>query len=143
MLCIKREENSILTCGQHQQRNFTSKAIELTIATHSVDFCGFALVSNNLCYPSKSKLQKRSNLYSTRGITPKHVTSGGAHLCALATQFRIPKKKQRRNGGEPPTPIAMSLTTKLSGWYKASLNLNFRKFCALSPKLLKNAWFHL
>ena len=58
------------------------------------------------------------------------ITSGGAHLCARATQCRIPKK-ERRNGGEPPTPIAMSLITTLSGWYKASLNLNFRMFCAI------------
>ena len=43
--------------------------------------------------PIESKLQKRSNRHYTRGITPKHVMSGGAHLCACATQFRTPKKK--------------------------------------------------
>ena len=91
---------------------------------------------SNLLYPSKNKLQERSNLHYCCGITPKHVTSGGAHLCASAAQFRIPKKK-RRNGDEPPTPIAMSLTTALRGWYKASVNLNFRMFCALSSKLRK------
>ena len=48
MLCIKREENSYQTCDQRQRRDFTSKAIELTIATQCVDFCGFALVSINL-----------------------------------------------------------------------------------------------
>ena len=74
MLCIKREENSYQACDQRQRRDFTSKAIELTIATHGVDFCDFAFVSNNLLYPSKSKLQKRSNFYYTRGITQKHVT---------------------------------------------------------------------
>ena len=34
-------------CGLRQRRDFTSKAIELTIATHCVDFRGFALVSNS------------------------------------------------------------------------------------------------
>ena len=29
-------------------------------------------------------LEKVSNLHCTRRITPKHVTSGGAHLCCLA-----------------------------------------------------------
>ena len=37
--------------------------------------------------PVESKLQKSSNRHYTRGFTPKHVTSGGAHLWACATQF--------------------------------------------------------
>ena len=64
--------------------------------------------------PIESKLEKSSNRHHTRGIMPKHVTSGEADLCACATQFRTPKKN-RRNNGEAPTPIAMSLTTTLSG----------------------------
>ena len=79
----------------------------------------------------ESKLQKRSNRHYTRGITSKHVTSGGAYLCACATQFRTPKKKKHRNSGEPLTPIAKSLTTTLSGWKKARLNLNFHLLCAI------------
>ena len=42
-----------------------------------------------------------------------------------------PPPKKRRNGGEPLTSIAMSLTSTLSGRYKASLNLNFHMFCAI------------
>ena len=61
---------------------------------------------------------------------PKHVTSGGAHLCAVQHNFECRKKKKRRNGGDPPALIAMSLTTTLSG-HKASLNLTFRMFCAI------------
>ena len=38
----------------------------------------------------------KSNFHYTRGITPKRVTSGGAHLRALATQLR----KKGRNYGE-------------------------------------------
>ena len=60
--------------------------------------------------PIESKLQKSSNRHYTRGITPKHVTSGVVDLCACATQFQTPKKKQRRNSGESPTLISMSLT---------------------------------
>ena len=33
-------------CSLRQWRDFTSKAIELTITTHCIDFCGFAIVSN-------------------------------------------------------------------------------------------------
>ena len=47
MLCVKQEENSYEECGLRQRRDFTSKAIELTITTHCVDFCGFVLVSNS------------------------------------------------------------------------------------------------
>ena len=43
--------------------------------------------------PIVSKLQKSSNRHYTRGIASKHVTSGGAHLYACATQFRTSKKK--------------------------------------------------
>ena len=43
--------------------------------------------------PIESKLQKSSNRHHTRGITPKHVMSGGAHFCACATQFRTLTKK--------------------------------------------------
>ena len=46
--------------------------------------------------PIESKVQKSSNRPYTRGITPKHVTSGGADLCACATQFPTPKKKQKK-----------------------------------------------
>ena len=41
----------------------------------------------------------KSNLHYTRGITPKRVTSSGAHLCDLAPGYTAPKK--RRSGGEP------------------------------------------
>ena len=34
--------------------------------------------------PSGMYFKSKSNLYYTRGITPKHVTSGGAHLRSLA-----------------------------------------------------------
>ena len=44
-LYIKGEEN-YQACGLRQRRDFTSRAIELTITTHYFDFCGFALVSN-------------------------------------------------------------------------------------------------
>ena len=32
-------------CGLHKRRDFMCKAIGLTITTHCVDFCGFALAS--------------------------------------------------------------------------------------------------
>ena len=64
----------------------------------------------------ENQLHKKSNPHYTYGIMPKHNTSGGAHLCAYATQFRIPPKKQRRNGGELPTLIALFLTSTLNGW---------------------------
>ena len=41
----------------------------------------------------------KSNLHYTRGITPKRVTSVGAHLCDLAPGYTAPK--ERRSGGEP------------------------------------------
>ena len=41
--------------------------------------------------PIESKLQNTSNRHYTRGITSKNVTSGGAHFCACATQFRTRK----------------------------------------------------
>ena len=44
--------------------------------------------------PIEIKLQKSSNRHYTHGFTQKHVTSGGAHLCACATQFQTPKKKK-------------------------------------------------
>ena len=49
---------------------------------------------------TKSVLSKsKSNRYYTRGITPKHVTSGGAHPRSLAPGNTAPKK--RRSDGEP------------------------------------------
>ena len=45
------------------------------------------------------KIKSKSNLHYTRGITPKRVTSGGAHLRGLAPGLTAPKK--RRSGGEP------------------------------------------
>ena len=72
----------------------------------------------------------------------KHVTSGIAHLCALATQFSIPKKKMLQWWRASHANSDVFKTTTLSSWYKASLNLNFPMFCT-SSKLLKIAWFHL
>ena len=93
--------------------------------------------------PIKGKFQKSSNRHYTRGITPKHVTSGKADLCACATQFRTLKKKQRRNSGESPTLIAMSLTTTLSGQQKVSLNLNFHLLCAIIRATKKHKVYSL
>ena len=84
---------------------------------------------NNVC------LNRLSHTFTF--ITVKHVTSGGIHLYACASQFGI-SKKQRRNGGEPPTSIAMSLPLrKAVGKIKASLNLNFYMFCAIIKAILK------
>ena len=82
-------------CGLRQLRDFTSKAIELTIATHCVDFLRFCACKEFVTGLTieKQTLKKIKNLHHTRGITPKHVTSGGVHLCACATQFRtLPSK---------------------------------------------------
>ena len=84
MLCIKREENSV--------KHVTSvSGVILRVKQSSEQSPHILLIFAVL---RKSKLQKRSNLHDTRGITPKHATSGEAHLCACATQFRIPKKKK-------------------------------------------------
>ena len=56
------------------------------------------------------KSLKNSNLHYTRGITPKRVTSGGAHLRSLALDNTATMK--RRSGGKP-SATAMSLTTRV------------------------------
>ena len=49
----------------------------------------------------------------------------------LGNTILNPEKKSR-NGGESPTPIAMSLATTQRSRQKASLNLNFHNmFCAI------------
>ena len=77
------------------------------------------------------KLEIKSSLYPTRIITPKRVTSGGAHLRGLAPgQCSSGKTSQRwqvvgdtvsdlTGPGIEPTPpelIAMYLTAELTGW---------------------------
>ena len=89
MLCIKLKGN-YQACGLRQRRDFTSKAIELTITTHCVDVLRLC-ACEQFVISIESKLETRSNRHYTRGITSKHVTSGGAHFCVRATQFRTRK----------------------------------------------------
>ena len=56
-----------------------------------------SIVTAQLVYPF---IIKKSNLHYTRGITPKRVTSGEAHLRCLAPWLYTAPKKHR-NGGEP------------------------------------------
>ena len=46
-------------------------------------------------------LHQKSNLHYTRFISPKRVTSGGAHLRGLAPVRYNTAPKKRRSGGEP------------------------------------------
>ena len=41
------------------------------------------LSRTSLIMTESNKKKSKSNLHYTRGITPKHVTSGGTHLCGL------------------------------------------------------------
>ena len=101
---ITQREESYQACG-------LVKAIELTITTHVLIFAVCAC--EQFVIPIESKLQKRSNRRYTRSITKAHNGWRSPSLCLCNTTSNSEKK--RRNGGEPPTPIAMSLTTTLSG----------------------------
>ena len=89
--------------------------MELTVTTHCVDFLKFCACEQFVTpVPIKKQTSKKikSLVYSLYyAKAPKYVTSGGAHLCTCTTQFRILKK--RCSGGNPSTPIAMSLTLEL------------------------------
>ena len=54
----------------------------------NVQFCSTAykgiLISTDKTLLSNVKKKKKSNLHYTHGISPKRVTSGGAHLRGLA-----------------------------------------------------------
>ena len=89
---------SLVSIELKKQSEYCMKDIQ----THGTRFCAWYY---GVCFCSHVGLPK-SNLHYTRGITPKRVTSGGAHFRCLAPgQHSSEEISQRWRAVGDPVPI--------------------------------------